>query len=128
MDHEGESHYQSLCKYVATCAFLNVEVLLPVAPDYNGRQSIQQEEGKKRKSYIKDGVVLKVSDIERECDRLRRRPRAALYPLLPITEPLKLKRKSIHIQKGRRRHTASTAGRDWTRLASRSASHQSVED
>ena len=59
---------------------------------------------KKRKSYIKDGVVLKVSDIEKECDRLRRRPRAALYPLLPITEPLKMKRKSIHVKKGRRRH------------------------
>lgn len=59
---------------------------------------------KKRKSYIKDGVVLKVSDIEKECDRLRRRPRAALYPLLPITEPLKMKRKSIHPKRGRRRH------------------------
>lgn len=59
---------------------------------------------KKRRSHIKDGVVLKVSDIEKECDRLRRRPRAALYPLLPITEPLKLKRKSIHVKKGRRRH------------------------
>ncbi|GBN46761.1 hypothetical protein AVEN_195428-1 [Araneus ventricosus] len=64
----------------------------------------KKDKKKKRKSYIKDGVVLKVSDIERECDRLRRRPRAALYPLLPITEPLKLKRKSIHIPKGRRRH------------------------
>ncbi|GFY60827.1 uncharacterized protein TNIN_171111 [Trichonephila inaurata madagascariensis] len=67
-------------------------------------QSGKKKSKKKRKSYIKDGVVLKVSDIEKECDRLRRRPRAALYPLLPITEPLKLKRKSIHIQKGRRRH------------------------
>lgn len=65
------------------------------------------QSGKKKtrkKGRIKDGVVLKVSDIEKECDRLRRRPRAALYPLLPITEPLKLKRKSIHLHKGRRRH------------------------
>lgn len=64
----------------------------------------QSQKKKKKKSYIKDGVVLKVSDIEKECDRLRRRPRAALYPLLPITEPLKMKRKSIHLKKGRRRH------------------------
>lgn len=63
-----------------------------------------QRRKKKRKSCVRDGVVLKVSDIEKECDRLRRRPRAALYPLLPITEPLKPKRKSIHVKKVRRRH------------------------
>ncbi|KAG8193307.1 hypothetical protein JTE90_003792 [Oedothorax gibbosus] len=66
-------------------------------------QSGKKKAGRKKK--MKDGVVLKVSDIERECDRLKRRPRAALYPLLPITEPLKLnQKKSINLHKGRRRH------------------------